>query len=120
LAASARVLRPGGLLVLATPNWNFAAPWAWLHMHIKLPLPKMDHIRPPEHLRLYRPETMHRLAAAQGWRVREIYDNPTHLLGRRSRFSVRSMVGNATAALERWSRHKISIGPNMLVLLERN
>jgi 2-polyprenyl-3-methyl-5-hydroxy-6-metoxy-1,4-benzoquinol methylase len=118
LAASARVLRPGGLLALATPNWNFAAPWAWMKHHLGTPLPKMDHVRPPEHLRLYRPYTMHQLANAHGWRVVAIYDNPTHLLGRRSRWSLRGAVGSATALVERWSRRRVSIGANMLVLLE--
>ena len=118
LAACRRVLRPGGLVAMATPNWNFAAPFAWLHQRAGVPLPPIDHIRPPQHVRLYSPRSMATLAERNGFLLRAVVDNPTDFLGGRSRWSPRRLVADATRLLERATSGRVLLGMNMLAILE--
>lgn len=118
LAASRRALAPGGLLVLTTPNWNFARPWAWLHRKAGAPLPPMDHIKPDQHIRLYAPETMRHMAQNHGWTIRSLVENPTDLLGGRGRLSGRRLLGSVTRAVAAASGQRLQVGMNMLAILQ--
>jgi 2-polyprenyl-3-methyl-5-hydroxy-6-metoxy-1,4-benzoquinol methylase len=117
LAASRRILRRNGLLVVATPNWNFASPFAWAATRLGAPMPRIDHIVPRHHLRLYRPGTMRVLAERNGWDVVAKYDNPTDYLGNRSVASLRSATGLLGRMLARVSGNRLLVGMNMLVIL---
>jgi len=118
LRASRRALRPGGILVMSTPNWNFARPLAWVSQHGGVPMPYIDHIKPTQHIRLYCPNTMKKLAAKEGWELVDVRDNPTDLLGHRSRLSARRLIGEASRALSRFSGNRVQFGLNMTVFFE--
>jgi 2-polyprenyl-3-methyl-5-hydroxy-6-metoxy-1,4-benzoquinol methylase len=118
LDASRRLLKPGGLLVMSTPNWNFAQPLLWLHQRAGLPLPSMDHIKPTQHIRLYSPRTMQALASAQGWRMTGLLENPTDLLGNRGPLSPRRLLGALTRKLSAASHQRLHVGMNMTVFFE--
>jgi len=117
LQRSREVLKPGGLVVLATPNWNFAAPLAWMAAHLGTPMPATDHIH-LYHRRLYSPQTMHVLAKQLGWRVVAIYDNPTDYLGFRSGLSLRKVSATIGRLIARATRQRLLLGMNMIVFLE--
>ncbi len=118
LAASRRALRPGGLLVMSTPNWNFAKPLVWASKRAGIRMPEIDHIKPTQHIRLYRPSTMQALANNLGWDMVGLIDNPTDLLGNRGRLHPRRLVASASRALAKVTDQKVQTGMNMTVFFE--
>jgi 2-polyprenyl-3-methyl-5-hydroxy-6-metoxy-1,4-benzoquinol methylase len=119
LEASWRALRRGGLLVMTTPNWSFAAPIVWSNRVLRTPVPKLDHLQPRQHVRLFSPRTMRALAFRLGWTIEMIIGNPTDALGRRRLLSPRRLVGLATRTLATLTRQHVQLSPNILVALRK-
>ena len=117
MAASRRALKPGGILVMTTPNWTAARPLAWLANHTGLPMPRIDHIRPDQHIRLYSPGVFEVLARRSGWKVLEMRDNPTDHLGYSRALSLRRVMGSAGRAVAALSRRRLLVGMNMVVVM---
>ncbi|HBS27036.1 MAG TPA: hypothetical protein DD827_07910 [Gammaproteobacteria bacterium] len=117
LKSSRQALKPGGIIVMSTPNWNFASLPVTLKQRYGTSLPRTDHIQPTQHIRLYRPQTMEVLAKEMGLKVVEIKENPTDFLGKRCGLSARRLIGHTTRLLEKFSQHKLQFGVNMMVIM---
>jgi len=106
LSKALQLLRPGGLLMLSTPNLALARRLA------RLPAPILGDAlgHPPSHCTLFAPPTISYMLERSGFRVREISNNPT---GLKARSRLRHAVDALVTALG-------VIGPNMVAFAERS
>ncbi len=119
LEASYGMLKPGGLLVINTLNWNFARPVVWFCQRTGMDLPHLEYISPATQLRLYSPYTMKVLASRLEWDFDGVLESPARPGDHLGSGVMGRLMRAASRGLSRLSRDQIHMGANMTAFFTR-